>query len=102
MKHCTFSPKTNNSPLHTNRKLSPDETYKRLHYEELENRQEKMSKKEAEKMEKFKQEYTFKPERSKTKKMDQLLTKGNKENDCKYDRLYKGYIKKAEKLEQKR
>lgn len=34
--------------------------------------------------------------------MDSFLVKCNKENDNKYERLYKGYIKKAEKLENKR
>lgn len=49
-------------------------------------------------MQKFKEDHTFKPVREKTKRLDGVLVKqGDKEN--KYDRLFKGYIEKAEKLE---
>jgi len=41
-------------------------------------------------MDKFKQEYTFSPERVKTKRYDQILVKSNKENDeSLFERLYK-------------
>ena len=75
MAECTFSPRTNSQP---DRVLSPN-AFKRLHYNETEQRNVKMSKKEAEKMERFKQEYTFKPDRPKTKKLDHVSA--NKEND---------------------
>ena len=65
LQECTFSPRTNNSPtLSKERKrLSPDQTINRLHYEDLEKRLDKSSKREAEKMQKFKEEHTFRPQR---------------------------------------
>jgi hypothetical protein len=49
-------------------------------------------------MQKFKEDHTFKPLRDKTKRLDMVLVKqDDKEN--KYERLFKGYISKAEKLE---
>ena len=49
-------------------------------------------------MQKFKEDHTFRPVREKTKRLDMVLVKqGGKEN--KYDRLFKGYVEKAEKLE---
>lgn len=55
--------------------MSPGLSINRLHYQEINNRNEHISKKEAEKMDKFKKEYTFKPERPKTKKLDSFFVK---------------------------
>jgi len=74
MVECTFSPKTN-SPKSGEKTKSSSLSIQRLHYKEVQMRNDKISKKEAEKIDKFKQEYTFKPERLKTKKLDSFLIK---------------------------
>ncbi|CDW90565.1 UNKNOWN [Stylonychia lemnae] len=101
MAECTFSPKTN-SPASCEKTKSPSLSINRLHYQEIQIRNDKQSKKEAEKIDKFKQDYTFKPERTKTKKLDSFLVKQNKENEDRYERLYRGYVEKADRLEHKR
>lgn len=93
MAECTFSPQTNSPP---ERVFSP-KAFKRLHYNETELRHEKMCQKEAEKLDKFKQEYTFKPERSKTRRHDSSANKENDESQL-FERLYKVHFQKEEKL----
>jgi hypothetical protein len=53
MSECTFSPKTN-SPHSAEKTKSPSLSINRLHYQEIQMRNDKMSKKEAEKIDKFK------------------------------------------------
>eukprot|EP00347_Sterkiella_histriomuscorum_P015221 403357846 len=107
MIECTFSPKTN-SPKSEGNNFSPSLSINRLHYKEIQERNDKLSKKEAEKQDQFRKDYTFKPERIKTKKLDNFLVKSphNKENneqsDDMYERLYRNHYEKEEKLEMKR